>query len=190
MHLYDLHCYDAANADGFGVLSTSRGIEGPLLTLEAQQPMSRPLNPGSFLADQWNKVPDKVEVGSLNGDMEPDRACLQLLKICGQMDLDGAPFSIFYTDYVSQPWTVLQTGKRQEGIDSSRAWTNPRHLLCSRLDFVVLHSILDPRLYSQVNLSIGHTCASSVTTVPAAYHHWLIRSHAYAMLAGFLAYAF
>lgn len=92
----------AATADDFGVIRTTTGDKGIILTLEAKQSQSRPLDPGSYLVQQWDKVDDskKADIGKLSKTTEPDKTCLQLLQLCGQMDLETVEYSIFYTDVV------------------------------------------------------------------------------------------
>lgn len=88
----------AASADAFGGTETGDAT----LSCETNQPMARPLLPGRQLAEQWGEVsPDRRgDADALSKSQDPDRACVQILQLCGSAFLDQLPILLLYTDQV------------------------------------------------------------------------------------------
>lgn len=70
--------------------------------MEAQQSLARPLLPCFGLVEQWtqNDAAAPGRLGKLDRNRDPDRACMQLLQLCGCAYLDQLPLCFLYTDKV------------------------------------------------------------------------------------------
>ncbi|KAK9814970.1 hypothetical protein WJX73_003607 [Symbiochloris irregularis] len=98
----DVAKVEAVKGEPDGYSTHEQGF--PIAVWEGQQQASRPAGPGHFLAEQWDKVPPekrtygKIVTKKLSRTKDPQRACLQLSQVCGEMHLAGLTHALLFTD--------------------------------------------------------------------------------------------